>query len=106
MRVYARSTPKGVNVMTLKLFLWMNGLSDSDFADATNCIMPNSSNAHSGGVAVLAESEEEAVNLIMKHTRNVDIREKKIEEYEAIDTRPIVIPLDQKGVVIYCDGDC
>ena len=91
----------------MKLFLWLNNGSESDFTDRYNCIMPNSSNAHDGGIVVLAKSEEEAIKLINDYTRNVDIREDKEEcDGGTIDTKPVIIPIDKKGVVLYCDGDC
>jgi len=91
----------------MKLFLWLNDRSDSDFTDKYNCVMPNSSNAHDGGIVVLAESEEEAINLTKQYTRNCDIRKLK-EDYfdEKIDTKPVIIPLDKKGIVLFCNGNC
>ena len=91
----------------MKLFLWSNETEQSDFGEKINCVMPNSSNAHSGGVVVLAETEEEAIKLLKEYTRNVDIRECKTDYYnEEIDTNPFIIPLDKKGVVLFCDGNC
>jgi len=92
----------------MKIFLWSNGVSGSDFTEATNCVMPNSSNAHSGGCVVLAETEEEAIELLKKYTEKTDLRERKdnYEDGEPIDTKPVLVPLEQKGVVLYCNGDC
>lgn len=92
----------------MKIFLWANGVSESDFTDVINCVMPDSSNAHSGGCVVLAETEEEAIELLKKYTGKADLREKtdNYESAEPIDTKPVLVPLEQKGVVLYCDGDC
>ena len=71
--------------------------------------MPDSSNAHSGGCVVLAETEEEAIELLKKYTGEADLRERKTDDYddgEPINTKPVLVPLEQKGVVLYCDGDC
>lgn len=87
----------------------MNHSSESDFGDERNVRMPHSSNEHSGGVVVLAENEEEAIEMVKKHSEEIDIREYKEDDYyidSEIDTSPIIIELDKKGVILYADGDC
>lgn len=92
----------------MKIFLWTNESQQSDFTDSINCVMPKSSNAHSGGCVVLAETEEEAIEILKSYTQGVDLRQEKtnVDYDEEINTKPILVPLDKKGVVLYCDGDC
>lgn len=87
----------------MKLFLWLNQNSKSDltYEYTENFFAHDSSNAHSGGAVVLAENENEAFELLKKANQGVDMRDEKIEE-----SKPIEIPFDKKGVVIFCDGDC
>jgi len=57
---------------------------------------------------VLAETEEEAIELLKQYTGGADLRG-KTDDYdheEPIGTKPVLVPLEQKGVVLYCDGDC
>jgi hypothetical protein len=106
----------------LKLYLWKNSESTSDFTDRANVNMPESSNAHSGGIVVLAESEEDAVELVKPYTRRgmshvdgkyvknppIDIRTCNWDMFsdDPLDTSPVEIPIDKRGVVIYASGDC
>ena len=93
--------------MRTKLYLWLNNSSESDFTDKPNIIMPNGSNAHSGGVVVLAESIDEAAELTQKHL-GYDPRKCGIDSEMDVEvnTSPIVIDLDKKGVVFHGNGDC
>lgn len=80
----------------MKLFVVENGKATSDFEvkDDFEVVEPSySSNAHSGGAVVLAETEEEARALITKH----------VENWVGTLTE---ISLDKSGVILYADGDC
>lgn len=90
----------------MKLWLWKNGSSDSDFSDTTNITMPESSDAHSGGIVVLAETKEEAIKLTEKYIGKEPIRYYDVFEDKEGNSEPIEIPLDKKGVVIFARGDC
>jgi len=92
----------------MKIYIWNNGNSDSDFIDYENInmddILDYSSNAHSGGIVVLAKSKKEAIDKIigiMKET-----------EYEAmareslLKSDPVVINMKTSGVVLFANGDC
>jgi hypothetical protein len=86
----------------MKLYLWKNVNADSDFLNTENIRMPcGSSDCHSGGIVVLANDINEAVELIKKYTNGFDIS-KDIENIAA----PVIIDLEKSGVVIYCSGDC
>jgi hypothetical protein len=94
----------------LKLFLWKNSESLSDFTEKTNIDMPESSNAHSGGTVVIAESKEEALELLKPYIKN---DKGEVEEWHLfadnktiVNPEPVVLSFDKKGIVIYCSGDC
>ena len=95
----------------MKIFLWSNMSGQTDFANYgsdVNIAMPNSSNAHSGGIVVIAETLEKAIELAKKYTEGkspVDCNEDFCND-EKLDTKPIVLNIDKEGVVLYCDGDC
>ena len=92
----------------LNIYLWLNGSSESDFTDKMNIAMPGS-NAHSGGIVVLAEDEEEARKLATEHIGLDPLECHGLDEFDMVeveDTKPIVINLDKKGVVIFDDGAC
>lgn len=92
----------------MKLYLWLNSSAESDFTGQANIIMPNGSNAHSGGVVVLAESIEEAAELAKKYLGSDprDCCDEGNAEGEAANAAPVVIDLDKKGVVIHASGAC
>jgi hypothetical protein len=92
----------------MKLFLWTNGISESDFADTTNIKMPESSDQHSGGIVVLANDMEEAIKIAKTYPKKPDYLDEEDEwkPWDEDPKDPIVIDLDKPGVIIYCSGDC
>jgi len=73
----------------MKLYVWINDNSSSDFIEDANADYGN----HSGCFIVLAENEEEAVK--MANDSGLDITSK-----------PKEIDLSKKGVVVKADGEC
>ena len=74
----------------MKLFVWINKNSDSDFIDSANADFGN----HSGCFVVLAENEEEACAMANKETLSIG------------NTKPVEIDLSKKGIVVNADGEC
>jgi len=73
----------------MKLFAVENGQCTSSF-DLQNDYAPHrSSNAHSGGIVILAETAEDAIRLMKGTTGTLT-----------------EIPLDKAGIVLQADGDC
>jgi len=69
--------------------------------------MPDSSDCHSGGVVVLAESRDHAIELVKKYTKDVDPTLNNKNYYgDKFSTEPVVLELNKPGVIIYCNGDC
>lgn len=73
----------------MKLFL-ANG-AESDFTDDSDFEVSDSTNAHSAGAVILAETPEEAVKLLTDRKATGTLVE---------------IPLDKPGVVLFASGDC
>ena len=78
----------------MKIFIWKNGNSDSDFCPDENINMEEnlkghegdypSSNAHSGGIVILADNEEEAIKLFIEY---VKIKNRKTQESAFITSK-------------------
>lgn len=80
----------------MKIFAVENRRAASDFEiqDDFAVVEPSySSNSHSGGAVVLAETEKEARELITKRVAN----------WEGTLTE---ISQEKTGVILYADGDC
>jgi hypothetical protein len=104
----------------MKIFIWNNGNSYSDFCTDRNISMEEnlkgyeddypSSNSHSGGIVILAENKEEAIKLLIESYSksqkwdkdfNKEYFEKRFRE-----VTPVEIGLDKKGIILFAKGDC
>jgi hypothetical protein len=85
----------------IKLFAVQNGNSESDFKLNEDFVC-GGSNAHSGGVVVLAENLKEAEKLVREAINKDDGY--SLEESTVGTLKEI--KLDKKGLVIFSDGDC
>ena len=84
----------------LRIFAVMNGYSDSDFG-LSDDFQSGGSNAHSGGVVVIAETLEEAQTMVDKAILKDDgynLEERNVGTLKEIELK--------KGVVIFAGGDC
>lgn len=100
----------------MKLYLWKNSASETEI-DGLGCCnanikMPDSSNAHSGGIVILANDIDEAVKLAKKYTGGVDPRDCcdiGEDELPNLNAAPAIIELNdfiKPRVILYCDGNC
>ena len=87
--------------MKLKVFAVQNGNSDSDFNLKDNMVS-GGSNSHSGGAVVIAENKEEAKKLIMKQIKLSNSYD--WEDGTAGTVKEVTV--DDKGVILFADGDC
>lgn len=90
----------------MNIYIWNNGGCDSDFAPDENISMDGicggySSNAHSGGIVVAADTLEEARELIAKNQNTTVDEVNKFDEY-----KPVILSRVKKGVILYADGAC
>lgn len=97
----------------MKLYIWNNGGSTSDFQPECNVDMGQvqdySSDAHSGGIVVLAESLEQACELAVKNLQEGGdyCPTERADGYKyLLTTTPAIVELDKPGLVLYASGNC
>ena len=82
----------------MKIFAVTNGKSGSDFG-LNEDWKPPGSNAHSGGLVILAETLEEAIKIAEPLVKDSFYKETSIGTLKEVS-------LEKAGVVLECDGNC
>lgn len=87
----------------MKLFAVSNGIETySDFGLSSDVIFRGSTNCHSGGIVILAETLEQAKKIAEKTVKKDSIGD---EENFSIGTLK-EIPFEKSGLVLGCNGNC